>query len=77
MNYVCFLGKDKGESTQTNSSFFFSEKKYLAFLHSCYFDVELAVKTIKSYYKYHFEVPQVFCDLDPLSKDIENNYDCV
>ncbi|XP_025410036.1 alpha-tocopherol transfer protein-like [Sipha flava] len=54
-----------------------SEKTYLAFLHSCKFDIELAKKTIKKFYRYNFDIPQIFCELDPLSEDIENTYNCL
>lgn len=56
---------------------FFSDKKYLAFLHSCHFDLELAKKTIKKCYQFHFRIPQVFCELDPLADDIELSYNCL
>jgi len=56
---------------------FFSDKKYLAFLHSCNFDIELAKKTIKRCYQFHFRIPQVFCELDPLADDIELSYNCL
>lgn len=56
---------------------FFSDKKYLAFLHSCHFDIELAKKTIKKCYQFHFRIPQVFCELDPLDDDMELNYNCL
>uniref|UniRef100_A0A2S2P104 Alpha-tocopherol transfer protein-like n=1 Tax=Schizaphis graminum TaxID=13262 RepID=A0A2S2P104_SCHGA len=54
-----------------------SDKKYLAFLHSCNFDIELAKKTIKRCYQFHFRIPQVFCELDPLADDIELSYNCL
>jgi len=55
----------------------FSDKRYLAFLHSCNFDIELAKKTIQSCYRFHFRIPQVFCELDPLADDIEWSYNCL
>ncbi|XP_025191877.1 alpha-tocopherol transfer protein-like [Melanaphis sacchari] len=54
-----------------------SDKKYLAFLHSCNFDIELAKNTIKKYFQFHFRIPQVFCELDPLADDIELSYNCL
>lgn len=60
-----------------NDRFLFSDKMYIAFLHSCYFNVEHAKKTIKKYYSYHFDVPQVFCELDPLSDDIKQHIRCM
>lgn len=56
---------------------FFSDKMYLAFLHSCYFDVELAKKTIEIYYSIHFDIPEVFCNLDPLQAEIKQFCKCV
>lgn len=45
---------------------------YSAFLHSCDFDQELAKFTVKKYYSYFFEVPQVFCyNIDPLAIDVK------
>ncbi|KAL4097280.1 hypothetical protein QTP88_022080 [Uroleucon formosanum] len=54
-----------------------SDKKYLAFLHSCNFDIELAKKTIQRCYRFHFRIPQIFCELDPLTDDIESSYNCL
>lgn len=56
---------------------FFSDKKYLAFLHSCYFDQELAKKTVQYYYKCFLNTPQVFSELNPLADDIKQNYKCM
>ncbi|XP_050527936.1 alpha-tocopherol transfer protein-like [Daktulosphaira vitifoliae] len=55
---------------------FISEKKLIAFLHSCYFDVEMARITAIECYKCYFEVPQLFCNLDPRADDVLLNYDC-
>lgn len=50
---------------------------YVAFLHSSYFDIELAKKTIEKFYSVHFDIPEVFCNLDPLADEIEQFYRCL
>ncbi|VVC28349.1 CRAL/TRIO, N-terminal domain,CRAL-TRIO lipid binding domain [Cinara cedri] len=54
-----------------------TDKKYLAFLHSCYFDLEYAKKTIQKFYGFYSDIPEVFQVLDPLAQEIETNYKCV
>ncbi|XP_050439716.1 alpha-tocopherol transfer protein-like [Adelges cooleyi] len=53
-----------------------SDKYLIAFLHSCYYDVEAAKSTIKRYYKTCFTLPEIFCDIDPTSEPIRGAYEC-
>ncbi|XP_050439712.1 alpha-tocopherol transfer protein-like [Adelges cooleyi] len=54
-----------------------SDKKIVAFLHSSYFDLELAKTTIVKTYKNYYDVPEIFCHLDPTTPDMIKNNDCV
>jgi len=47
---------------------FFIDKLIIMFLHSSYFDVDVAYKTIVIYYKYRKELPQLFSNYDPLAE---------
>ncbi|XP_050527869.1 alpha-tocopherol transfer protein-like isoform X2 [Daktulosphaira vitifoliae] len=53
-----------------------SDKILVAFLHSCYFDLESAHNTVINCYKSFFETPNLFCDLDPIDEKIKNQFEC-
>jgi len=54
---------------------FFVAKLIVMFLHSSYFNVDDAYKTITNYCKYRKELPQVFENYDPSSEEMKQVFD--
>lgn len=54
---------------------FFVAKLIVMFLHSSYFNVDEAYKTITNYCKYRKELPQVFENYDPSSEEMKQVFD--
>lgn len=54
---------------------FFVDKLVIMFLHSSYFDVDVAYKTIVANYKYRKELPYIFENYDPSSEEMKQVFD--